>query len=201
MINDNTKKTICAAIANRLPEFNMIADIKNDLREYIKNLSNEILNDEEKILIEKKPQLVRYQKSITLENYKIPEKLLKMADLDNSSDNQLHVRGWRIESSFLEKYRIKITIPFSEDEKIPLVIDDKNLFTEKYNEKLKLYLGEKYYNKTMEKFAYYIKINYSYINKLNKVLDFVDKNGTIQELKTVYPELYKLYQDEENRYN
>lgn len=185
MLKEKEKEKILVGVRKILPEYKEMLKEKQKLEKLITEKSLTILNEEEKILIDKYPKLVLYQPSISLNGHEI----YKIEDQKGNTELANEIRDNLIPSSqYFERYSLYMKDwSFNEVliiEKIPRLFDTWNDLRIDYPD---IYIELR--NVLIQGLKYRKKV----IDKLTKLRTFLDHHYVnLTYLKNNFVELYKI---------
>ena len=185
MLKENEKEKILVGVRKILPEYKEMLKIKRKLENLITEKSLGVLNEEEKLLIDKYPNLVRYQPGISInghEIYRIESQKEKIELANEIRDNLIP------NSKYFERYILYMRDwLFNEAllfEKVPKLFDTWNELMVDYPD---------IYVEIRDVLIQGLRYRKAVVDKLTKLRTFLDNHYVnLTYLKKNFTELYKM---------
>lgn len=185
MLKENEKEKILVGVRKILPEYKEMLKIKQKLKNLITEKSLGVLNEEEKFLIDKYPNLVRYQPGIVInghEIYKIETQKENIELANEIRDNLIsNSQYFECYSLYMRDWLFNEVLLF---EKVPKLFDTWNELRVDYPD---------IYVEIRDVLIQGLRYRKVVVDKLTKLRTFLDNHYVnLTYLKKNFTELYKM---------
>ena len=185
MLKENEKEKILVGVRKILPEYKEMLKIKQKLKNLITEKSLGVLNEEEKFLIDKYPNLVRYQPGIVInghEIYKIETQKENIELANEIRDNLIsNSQYFECYSLYMRDWLFNEVLLF---EKVPKLFDTWNELRVDYPD---------IYVEIRDVLIQGLRYRKVVVDKLTKSRTFLDNHYVnLTYLKKNFTELYKM---------
>lgn len=185
MLKENEKEKILVGVRKILPEYKEMLKTKRKLENLITEKSLGVLNEEEKLLIDKYPNLVRYQPSISINGHEIyrietQKENIELANeiRDNLIPNSQYFESY---SLYMRDWLFNEALLF---EKVPKLFDTWNELMVDYPD---------IYVEIRDVLIQGLRYRKAVVDKLTKLRTFLDNHYVnLTYLKKNFTELYKM---------